>query len=159
MYGLHCHTNTQSWTATWLYGVFQQMFSHVFWRGILAMCLRWKPHLNFVSHLCACVRDSCVCARGSICTCVVMDGMCDMCHLSGMPGTSGVLNTGPAPIEMAYQWRYIWKNSLPMQSLTTPVRRRRRNPYHAAPRLPLYSLPPSLSSPSALYLCLVLEIC
>lgn len=51
---------------------------------------------------CECVCVS-VCVWGSICTHVVMNDMCHMCCLSGMPGTSGLLNTGPAPIEMAYQ--------------------------------------------------------
>lgn len=110
-------------------------------------------------HVCTLAATLCVSVCGSICTLVVMNDTCDMCCLSGMPGTSGLLNTGPAPIEMAYQWRYIWKNSLPMQSPTTPCQRERKKSLSHSLRLPLYSLPPSLSSPSALYLCLVLEIC
>lgn len=90
--------------------------------------------------LCVCARQLSVCAWGSICTRVVMDGMCDMCRSSGMPGTSGLLNTGPGPIEMAYQWRYIWKNSLPMQSLTTPCQTERKKSLSCSPSSsPLFS--------------------
>lgn len=101
--------------------------------------LKATPELC-LTPLCACARQLCVCARGSICTRVVMDGMCDMCRRSGMPGTSGLLNTGPAPIEMAYQWRYIWKNSLPMQSLTTPCQTERKKSLSRSPSSsPLFS--------------------
>lgn len=75
------------------------------------MCLFFACQLKAIHELChtphltACAHYSChiVCVCGSICTHVVMNDMCDMCCLSGMPGTSGLLNTGPAPIEMAYQ--------------------------------------------------------
>lgn len=111
--------------------------------------------VSHTPHLCACVHYTCYRERGNISACVVVSDMWDRCCLSGMPGTSGLLNTGPAPIEMAYQPRYIWKNSLPMQSPTTFCQKEKKSLSYS-PRLPLFSLPPS---PSALYLCLVLEIC
>lgn len=117
-----------------------------------------KSVLSHTPHLCACVHYTCYRECGNISACVVVSDMWDRCCLSGMPGTSGLLNTGPAPIEMAYQRRYIWKNSLPMQSPTTFCQKEKKS-LSCSPRLPLFSLPPSPPSPPALYLCLVLEIC
>ncbi len=119
----------------------------------LCFCMSAKSHTwtmshNSLVHVIFCALQLLQCMCGSICAHIepcVMNDMCDMCCLSGMPGTSGLLSIGPAPIEMAYQWRYIWKNSLPTQSLLPPpVRKREINPYHVAlVFLSILFLPPS----------------
>lgn len=138
------------------------MFSHVLWRGILADSLRlcvcvfacqlnaipdfffylffFLTHHTFVSVHCD---HYSVC--GGIWAYVLMNDMCDMCCLPGIPVTSSI---GPAPIEMAYQWRYIWKNSLPMQSLLAYIipsqTERDRYPYRVMLIFPcILFLPPS----------------
>lgn len=139
-----------------LYRMFRQMFSHVLWRGILAVCV-FARQLKATHELCHTLTPLCMCffcallltahsLCGSICAHVrlcAMNDMCDMCCLSGMPGTSGLLSIGPSPIEMAYQWRYIWKNSLPMQSLLPPPVRERKKSLSHSPRLAfILFLPP-----------------
>lgn len=65
------------------------------------------PSLNFVAtHLhvlfsvyCECY-VMCVAVHFGVC---VINDMCDVCCLFGMPGTSDLLSIAQAPIEMAYQ--------------------------------------------------------
>lgn len=119
-----------------------------------------------------CQRSCCGCcvhvARAASGARAVMNDMCRMCRRSGMPGTSVLLNTGPAPIEMAYHGRYIWKNSFaraacchpaPPPPNPPPVTRRKKKSLSLRPSpspsilpsLPLLLLPLSISVSSWRY--------